>query len=155
MEILGLPLHPLIVHATVIIVPLAALGAIMISLLRWARLRYCELVLAAAIGAPILTFITVRAGQDLFQKRFAQQPQISAALERHVAIGGSLLWWTVGLLVGVVLVYLGQRLVTKDNPRGRLVLIIGSVLSIGFGVVSIVQVVRIGHAGATAVWAVR
>ena len=62
------------------------------------------------------------------------------------------MWWTLGLLVGVVLVYLAQRMITKENPRGRLVLIIGAVVSIVFGVVSIVQVVRIGHLGATAVW---
>jgi hypothetical protein len=148
MEILGLPLHPLILHATVVIVPLAALGAIVISLLKWARLRYSELVLAAAIAAPILTFVTQEAGED-FSKRFANP---SPALQRHEALGGTLLWWTVGLLVGVVLVYLGQRLVTAENPRGRLMLIIGSVVSIVFGIVCIVQVVRIGHAGATAAW---
>ncbi len=148
MEILGLPLHPLIVHATVVIVPLAALGAIVISLLKWARLRYSELVLVAAIAAPILTYVTQEAGEDL-SKTFTQP---SAALQRHEALGGTLLWWTVGLLVGVVLVYIGQRLVTREHPRGRLMLIIGSVLSIVFGVVTIVQVVRIGHAGATAVW---
>ena len=101
MEILGLPLHPLIVHATVVIVPLAALGAIVISLLKWARLRYSELVLVAAIAAPILTYVTQQAGEDL-SKTFTQP---SAALQRHEALGGTLLWWTVGLLVGVMLVY--------------------------------------------------
>jgi hypothetical protein len=153
MEIIGLPLHPLIVHATVIIVPLTAVGAIAISLIPWARVRYAELVLLAAILAPILTFVTQRAGQDLYEERFAgAQLSGAEALEHHVTIGGQLLVWTIGLLVGVVALFLGQRMVTKDHPRGRLVLAIGSVLSIFFGLASVVQVIRIGHAGATAVW---
>jgi uncharacterized membrane protein len=150
MEILGLPLHPLIVHATVVIVPLAALGAIVISLLKWARIRYSELVLLAAIASPILTYITMKAGQALFDEQFAQSK--SAALQLHMTLGNTLVWWTIGLLAGVVLVYLAQWLINKENPRGRLVLIIGAVLSIGFGIVCIVQVVRIGHAGAAAAW---
>ncbi|GAA3610298.1 DUF2231 domain-containing protein [Microlunatus ginsengisoli] len=150
MEILGLPLHPLIVHATVVIVPLAAIGAIAMSLIRWVRVRYGELVLLAAIGAPILTFITQQAGEDL-SKRFTQP---SPALQEHEALGSTLIWWTIGLLVAVVLVYLGQRLIDRENARGRLVLTIGTVLSLVFGIVTVVQCVRIGHAGATAVWAV-
>jgi uncharacterized membrane protein len=150
MEILGLPLHPLIVHATVVIIPLAAVGAIVISLIKWARVRYSELVLLAAIVAPPLTYITKMAGEALYEERFSQSQ--SAALQVHTTLGQTLVWWTIGLLVGVVLVYGGQRLTNKENPRGRLVLIIGSVLSIGFGIVCIVQVIRIGHAGASAAW---
>jgi hypothetical protein len=150
MEILGLPLHPLIVHATVVIVPLAAVGAIVISLVKWARVRYSELVLLAAIVSPPLTYVTMKAGETLFDERFSQSR--SAALLLHTTLGQTLVWWTIGLLVGVVVVYLGQRLVVKENPRGRLMLIIGAVLSIGFGIVCIVQVIRIGHAGAAAAW---
>ncbi len=148
MEILGLPLHPLIVHATVVIVPLAAIGAIAMSLIKFVRVRYGELVLLAAIAAPILTWVTQQAGEDL-SKTFTKP---SAALQKHEALGDTLLWWTLGLLVAVICVYLSQRLMTRDHPRGRLLWIIGTVLSIVFGVITIVQVVRIGHAGATAVW---
>lgn len=148
MEVLGLPLHPLIVHATVVVVPLAALGAIVISLLKWARVRYGELVLVAAIAAPILTFVTQQAGQDL-STRFTRP---SVALQQHEDLGGTLIWWTLGLLVGVIVVYLAQRLINADHPRGRLLLVVGAVISIVFAVVTVVQVVRIGHLGATAVW---
>jgi hypothetical protein len=65
MEILGLPLHPLIVHATVVIVPLAAIGAIAMSLITFVRVRYGELVLLAAIASPVLTWVTQQAGEEL------------------------------------------------------------------------------------------
>ena len=48
MEILGLPLHPLVVHAVVILVPLAALGGIVISAWTAARKRYGWLTVAFA-----------------------------------------------------------------------------------------------------------
>ncbi|QNP57125.1 DUF2231 domain-containing protein [Tessaracoccus defluvii] len=37
---LGLPLHPLIVHAVVVFIPLAALGALLVVLSRRLRERY-------------------------------------------------------------------------------------------------------------------
>lgn len=150
-EILGLPLHPLIVHATVVIVPLAAVGAIVVALWKWARERYVELVALAAIAAPILALITQRSGSDLAESL----PQLSQAAAYHVSIGGQLLVWTIGLAVGAVVVWLGQFWARRDHPRARITLLVGAVLSIGFGLTSLVQVARIGHAGATAVWGTR
>ena len=57
----GLPLHPLIVHAVVVFIPLAALGALLVVLSRRLRERYGGLavlvgVVAAASGfAALLT----------------------------------------------------------------------------------------------------
>ena len=77
MEILGLPLHPLILHVPVVLVPLVALGGIVISLLRWARERYASLVMVGAFGAAVSTFITQVAGQNLYNSL----PQRTAAVE--------------------------------------------------------------------------
>lgn len=40
MTLFGLPLHPLVVHAAVVLLPLAALGAIVIAVSERARKRY-------------------------------------------------------------------------------------------------------------------
>ena len=45
----GLPLHPLIVHATVVFVPLSVLGALVVVLFPAARRRYGSLVVITAI----------------------------------------------------------------------------------------------------------
>lgn len=42
---IGLPLHPLVVHATVIFVPLAALGALLMVFVGRLRERYAGLVM--------------------------------------------------------------------------------------------------------------
>jgi hypothetical protein len=148
MTILGLPLHVLIVHAVVVLVPLAALGGLAISILKWARLRYGSLVLVGAFGAAVSTFIAQQAG-EAFEKTFARP---TATMDKHFALGGSLFVWVLLLFVGVAVVMLGQWLVERDQSRGRLVLLIGSVVTIACAVVSVVQVIRVGHSGAVAVW---
>ena len=44
----GIPLHPLVVHAVVVLLPLAVLGTIAIALRPSWRVRYGPLVVAAA-----------------------------------------------------------------------------------------------------------
>ena len=73
-------------------------------------------------------------------------------METHINLGGSLLVWVVILFVGTAAVMFAQRLIDQQNPRGRVVLIAGGVITVISAVVSIVQVVRIGHSGAAAVW---
>ena len=148
MEIQGLPLHPLIIHAVVVLVPLAALGGIAISVLTWARKRYGSLVVVGAFGAAISTYVAQIAGQDFYNSK----PQRTAALEFHASIGGQLLLWVILLFVGTVVVMLAQRLIDQEKPRGRIALIAGAVVTVAMAIVSIVQVVRIGHAGSFAVW---
>lgn len=148
MEIQGLPLHPLVVHAVVILVPLAALGGIAVSLIRWARERYMGLVVVGAFAAAISTLVAQLAGQN-FAESF-QRP--TAAMEHHFNLGDGLLIWTILLFFGTAAVWLAKRLINQDNPQGRIALIAGAVVTVICGVVSLVQVIRIGHSGATAVW---
>lgn len=148
MEILGLPLHPLIIHAAVVLVPLAAIGGIAVSLLGWARRRYASLVMVGAFGAAG----SVAAAQLSGQSFYASMPQHSPALEAHASIGGQLLLWVILLFAGTIVVFVAQRMIDQDKPNARIALIIGAVITVAMAIVSVVQVVRIGHAGSVAVW---
>jgi hypothetical protein len=148
MEVFGLPLHVLTVHAVVVLVPLAAIGGLAISILRWARLRYGSLVLVGALGAAASTFVAQESGEDFMQT--FEQP--TATMAAHFALGDKLLIWTILLFVGIAAVVLAQRLVDRQHPRGRLMLLVGSVVTVVCAVIAIVQTVRIGHSGAVAVW---
>ena len=148
MEILGLPLHPLVVHAVVILVPLAALGGIVISAWTAARRRYGSLTVVFAAAAAGSTFVAQEAG-DPFAATFARTTE---AMQTHMDLGDSLLTWVIILFFGTVAVMVAQRLIDQQNPRGRVALIAGGVITAISAVVSIVQVIRIGHSGATAVW---
>jgi hypothetical protein len=148
MTVFGLPLHVLMVHAVVVLVPLAAVGGLAISTMKWARLRYGSLVLVGAFGAAVSTFIAQQAGED-FQKSF---PQPTETMQKHFAIGDTLFPWVLLLFVGVAAVQLGQRLLGQGRGPGRVFLLVGSVVTIVCAVIDVVQVVRIGHSGAVAVW---
>lgn len=148
MEILGLPLHPLIVHLTVVLVPLAGLGGLAVAALKWARVRYGWLVVVAAAGALIANVVTQLSGTAFAETFQRHTPQ----MERHFDLGNDLLPWTIVLFVGTVALMIGQRLVTAGQRIGNLVLLAGIALTAVGGIVSVIQVARIGHAGATAVW---
>jgi uncharacterized membrane protein len=149
MEILGLPLHPLVVHAVVVLVPLAALGGIVISAWGAARKRYGWLTVAFAFAAAASTLVAQQAGKALA----ATMPRHTGALEIHTSLGTGLLLWVIILFLGTASVMVAQRLIDQQNPQGRIVLIVGGVITVVTAVISIVQVVRIGHTGTAAVWA--
>lgn len=90
----GLPLHPLVVHATEIIVPSAtlvvALAALWPAFRRWARFLPLGLVLVALALVPI----SIQSGEPL-QKRVKETPLI----ETHIAMAEGLLPWVFGLAV--------------------------------------------------------
>lgn len=148
MEILGLPLHPLVVHAVVVLVPLSALGGIVISAWGAARRRYGWLTVAFAAAAAGSTLVAQLAGPVLAQ-RF---PRPTEAILTHMELGTGLLLWVVILFFGTLSVMIAQRMIDRQNPQGRLALIVGGVITVVTAVVSVVQVVRIGHSGSTAVW---
>jgi H+/Cl- antiporter ClcA len=148
MTIFGLPLHVLMVHAVVVLVPLAAVGGVAISALRWARRRYASLVVVGAFAAAVSSFVAQQAGED-FQRSFSRP---TATMLRHFALGDGLTLWVVGLFVGTAAVLLAQWLADRQDSRARPVLIAGVVVTVVCAVVSVIQVIRIGHSGAVAVW---
>ncbi len=113
MEIMGLPLHPLIIHLTVVLVPLAALGGVGIAVFTWARKRYGSLVVVGAFVAAVSTYVSQIAGQSLYNSL----PQHSPQLEAHASIGGQLLLWVILLFVGTVVLMLAQRQLDADKPQ--------------------------------------
>ena len=92
--IAGLPLHPLVVHATEVIVPAAALALVLAAL--WPRFRrwagWAPLGLAAA--SLVLVPLSTQSG-----KAFEERVNETAALERHANLGKGLLGWAIGLVL--------------------------------------------------------
>ena len=135
----GLPVHPLVVHAIVVLVPLAALGTIAIALRPAWRRTYGRLVLACTALATLLTPVATSSGEAL-QKRVGDPGQ-------HAQLGDQLIWFLVPLLVLVAaLVWLDRR-----PARGTVVKAV-AVLGVAAALATTVQVVRIGDSGARAAW---
>ena len=61
----GLPLHPLVVHAVVVLVPLSALGAVLVAARRGWAPAYGPLVAAGAVASALAALVAQQAGNAL------------------------------------------------------------------------------------------
>jgi uncharacterized membrane protein YgcG len=146
----GLPLHPLVVHATVVAIPAAAALLVLSALLprfrRWAGI----LTPLTAIAALVLVPVTTRTGADL-----RERVEDTALVEKHVELASNVLPWVVGLAVVAVAVHAvdwrNRRLGRTALPPRALAVTL-AVLAIVVGGGATVQVALAGHAGSTAAW---
>lgn len=151
-EITGLPLHPLLVHAVVILTPLTALALILGSVWPAARRRLGIVTTLAALLLVALVPVTVAAGEAL-REVVGSQPAVDA----HEGYGRMLLPWVIGMLVVAAAQWAwfrwGARGATDAPRRGaRAVPIVLGVLAVAVAAGTTVMVVIIGDSGARAVW---
>ena len=147
--IFGLPMHPLVVHATVVIVPLSAVLVALAAL--WLRFRSWAgfLPFGASVLGLILVPISTSSGEEL-ERRLPK----SALIDRHAELADGLLPWVIVLAVAaaaLLFIHLREKSDRhKALSRASLaaVIIVAIVASVG----TMVQVGRIGHSGANASW---
>lgn len=155
MTIAGLPLHPLVVHAAVVLIPLSALLAIWFAVQpRWRWLtRWPTAVLSVAVVG--IGFISTQSGESLRES----SPKVEQAVHEHAERGELLSWLLVGFaaLVVVGAYALSGSSALADGrgawesriPQLEKVLPVLLVLA---GVAVLVMVVLVGDSGARAVW---
>jgi len=165
--ILGLPFHPLVVHAVVVLVPLAALmlaaSAVSPRFRRWALYA----TPAAAVLGLVLVPVATGSGENL-----ERSVQSTPALEEHTELGDTLLPFMIVLTVLALAVFVLERRAVRavpstngpgatragapsdvrDRPDSPLLVRAVAVLALVASLATLVQVGRIGHSGANAVW---
>jgi hypothetical protein len=153
----GIPLHPLVVHAVVALLPLAAVGTIVIALRRsWRRSLGLPVLLLALAGLGAVPIATTT-GEQL---EHALPP--NPLLEVHANLGSTLLPYAVAF-VALLALALAAEFATGRVPAGagpsalptttrsRLATGLTALAALaGIGVTYLV--VLIGHAGAVVVW---
>jgi predicted membrane protein DUF2231 len=151
-SIAGLPLHPLLVHATVVIVPAAAMSVLLAAL--WPRFRRWAgmLPLGLAVVGLILDPLSTASGESL-----EHQVGESALIEKHSELADGLLPWMIVLVVTAAAQYWWNWRQNRRELRERAssrawVPVVISVLAVVAALGSSVQVVLIGHSGAKAAW---
>lgn len=150
-EVNGLPAHPLLVHAVVVLLPLAAFCTILHALWPVARARLGIVPTLLAAGGTALVPVTVAAGQAL-----AAQLGGTAAiplLRRHEQLGEQILPWSVALTVVALGNWLWRRYGDPLHPRLQWWLrAVAPVVTVIVSVGVMVAVIRAGDAGAHATW---
>ena len=161
--ITGLPVHVLVVHAVVVLVPLMTLVTLAFTLrARWrSALGWAVLGNAAAFGAA---FASAESGEAL-QGRLSGLTGDTVAAE-HGDLGSSMPWFALALLVASVIAYvlLGRSRQpwssseTWDAPRSEKpthspgIVALATVLVLVTGGAATVWTVRVGDSGARAAW---
>ncbi|MCE0768224.1 hypothetical protein LWC35_35820 [Pseudonocardia kujensis] len=159
----GLPLHPLVVHAVVVLVPAAVLGALVVALWSTARRRWGWPVVVLAGLAAVSVPLATSTGEGL-EHNLPRTPAIAA----HAELGDQLLVFVAPLFVVVLGLVLVERLRGRPAERAdgpgtvvaprssrrwiRPAIVVLAVLTVALAAVSAVQVVRIGDSGARAAW---
>lgn len=147
MEIRGLPVHVLVVHATVVLTPLAALVAIAYAVwpkyrdwLRWPAA-------AAAVIAVVLVWTAYLTGNSFFAtSRFEHfSGAILDKIHTHQSYARTLRWIATGFGIVTVIAAWQHSRAGGVSTLLRGLVVVGAVLTL-------VWVFLTGEAGARAVW---
>lgn len=154
MEVNGLPLHVLLVHFVVVLVPLTAIAALLVPIWPAARRRLGIVVPLLALADLILVPVVMEAGEWL-QARLPATPLI----QKHAALGQMLLPWVIALFAFTVVQWAWFFFFDRpDSPRRpsvavrRIAIVVLTVVAAVLAVGTVVEVIVIGEAGSRAVW---
>ncbi|MFC4585098.1 DUF2231 domain-containing protein [Sphaerisporangium corydalis] len=149
-EILGLPAHPLIIHAAVIFIPLLALGSIVYGVVPRVRPRLSWAVVLLAIVAPVSAFAARASGQAFADRQFGgtfPKSTFGQRVSDHQSYATPLLLSVIGLGVAALL------LVYSSLKLGKVTTGVLSAVTVVLALVAGFYVLQAGHTGAIAVWA--
>lgn len=153
-SILGLPAHPLLVHAAVVLVPLAAIGTIVVACWPAARARVGWIVAALGVIGFFFALFAKESGEALLETT-----RVTQLVKDHAEMGD---WGVIGaFLVGgsacTIMLFdafvrfrasKGEPELSVTRPLRTLIGVFAVVLTV-FGTV---LVVNVGHSGAKATW---
>lgn len=150
----GLPAHPLLVHGAVVLVPLAAIGTIVIAVWAAARARVGWIVAGLGIVGFVFAFVAKESGESLLETT-----RVTQLVKDHAEMGN---WGVIGaFLVGgsatAIMLFdtfvrwrasKGEPELSITRPLRTLIAVVAVVLSI----LGTVLVLDVGHSGAKATW---
>lgn len=141
--IFNLPLHPLVVHGAVVLVPLVALAALAMSYWPSFSRKYGAPVLILAVVAQLSLFVAKASGEP-FQQRLGKE------IKRHADLGEIAPLTFIPLLV---LLFIRWRMdksgANVGSPKVRRLV---SVLLALAALLALVFIILTGHSGAESVW---
>lgn len=137
--IFGLPTHTLVVHAAVVLLPLAALGAIIMAFSQRFSLRFGPAVVAVAAVGAVAAFASRISGEEFAER--VGNPEV------HAEAGSVLPFIAAGFFVVLLLLWLLDRRGARDllTQIVAVVVIVAALILTGW-------TVRTGHTGAEATW---
>ena len=140
----GLPIHPLINHAVAVLVPLSAIGALLVIFVKRFRATYSPLVLIAVISGAVSAFVAGQSGEALSER---------VGLPNAHSVQGERLWkltlvfavlFTIWFVINNYQV-VAEKLANVLQKSFVVLIPIVAVASLGLTFI-------VGHSGAEATW---
>lgn len=144
----GLPIHALVVHAAVILTPLAALLGILFVRPAWRMALRWPLVVGAVLATA--TVYVARQSGEVLKDSLGDQLKDNTAgeiVQRHQDLADDLWIWLLVFLGACVIAALALPRLSNPLAGGAVAIIVAAV-----AVVVIVLVGVTGHQGSKAVW---
>ena len=153
-SLFGLPAHPLLVHAAVVLVPLAALGTIAIAVWGAARRRIGWIVVVFGFAAFAFALLAQSSGEPL-----EEQVDETELVEEHAEAGESMPWLALPIPIFAAGVMVLDRKRIRDEAAGAAqpawmgpAVIVVSAAAVLASLVGTVKIAQVGHSGAKATW---
>ena len=147
-ELFGLPAHPLVVHAAVVLLPLAAIVTLVCAAVPRARRNYAFIALGLALVATIAVVLAQGSGEKL-----EEQVDETELVEEHTEQGEQVLPWAIAVTVAAGAVAAIPVLMRhRPSLSGRTVTAGVVAMSFVAGAGAMWTVIEVGHSGAKATW---
>ena len=148
-KLFGLPAHPLVVHLPIVLIPLAAVGAVAIAVHPPWRARLGWVVVGLAGVALVGVQMAMSSGEAL-----EEHVDETKVLERHADMAASMRPLAALFFVGLLaLVWLDHRRRRQEQPSiSKLVMQVVAGVTIVLSLVTTARLVQVGHNGAKATW---
>ena len=147
-ELFGLPAHPLVVHAAVVLLPLAAVATLVCAAVPRARRAYAPVALGVALVATVAVGLAQGSGEAL-----EEDVDETELVEEHTEEGESVLPWAIAVTVAAAAVT-AVPTVERRRPSlpARTMTAVVVALSLVAGAGATWTVIEVGHSGAKATW---
>lgn len=157
-EVFGLPAHPLITHAAVVLTPLCALVAAAYALLPRLRGRLDWAAVGLAVVTPLAALAARQSGMAFKDRLFAgglPEGEFGQLILTHEGFATPLLLSSLALTVVTLLLVFRTARTEPAAGGGTAVVVVLRALVVVAALVALFYVVRAGHSGAEAVWSGR
>lgn len=139
----GLPVHALVVHAVVVLVPLTAIGAVIMALSPSFSRRFGTVVVVVAGLAAVASVVARQSGEQLAARVGSPQP--------HAGLGAVLPWFAIAFFLVVMVFWLFDRGVPASKARPAWLVVLAVVLVV-VAAAAAWWTIRVGQSGSEAVW---
>lgn len=143
----GLPIHPLVAHFAVVLLPLAGLGLLVCVFMPSMRRRFGILAIIGAGGGSAAAFVAAQSGEQLAKR--VGLPQEHAALGQYLPYIGFLLFF-----ISAAWFFVNHQADARNDvaaAQDPLTMVFGG-LTAGLALAVVIGTTVVGHSGAVAVW---